>query len=56
MFTWSDWFNNRDEKAKAELSGAIQSNPEVKKAALTVIEDLFPKKSKDIRIWVKKQN
>ena len=30
-------------------------NPEVKKAALTVIEDLFPKKSKDIRIWVKKQ-
>ena len=31
-------------------------NPDVKKAALTVIKDLFPKKSKDIMNWVKKQN
>jgi hypothetical protein len=30
-------------------------NPEVKKAALTVISYLFPKKSKDIRNWVKKE-
>jgi hypothetical protein len=30
-------------------------NPKTKKAALTVISDLFPKKSKDIRNWVKKK-
>ena len=30
-------------------------NPDVKEAALTVIEDLFPKKSKDIRNWIKKE-
>ena len=30
-------------------------NPEVKKAALTVIRDLFPKKSKTISNWVKKK-
>ena len=30
-------------------------NPEIKKTALTVIKDLFPKKSKDIRDWVKKK-
>ncbi|MHA2038446.1 MAG: AN1-type zinc finger domain-containing protein [Promethearchaeota archaeon] len=37
------------------LEGCILSeeNPEVKKTALTVIKDLFPKKSKDIRNWVK---
>jgi len=29
-------------------------NPDVKKAALTVIENLFPKKSKDIKNWVAK--
>jgi hypothetical protein len=29
-------------------------NPEVKEAALTVIKDLFPKKSKDILNWIKK--
>jgi hypothetical protein len=29
-------------------------NLEVKKAALTVIKDLFPKKSKDIKSWVNK--
>jgi hypothetical protein len=36
------------------LEGCILSdeNPEVKKTALTVIKDLFPKKSKDIRNWV----
>ncbi len=28
-------------------------NPEVKETALTIIKDLFPKKSKDIRNWVK---
>jgi hypothetical protein len=31
-------------------------NPDIKKAALTVITDLFPKKSEDIRNWAGKHN
>jgi hypothetical protein len=31
-------------------------NPDVKNAALAVIKDLFPKKSKDIRNWAEKQS
>ncbi len=47
----------RNKKIFNILESCILSdeNPDVKNAALTVIEDLFPKISKDIRNWVTKQ-
>jgi hypothetical protein len=46
----------RNEKVFNILENCILSDDikEIKKAALRVIEELFPKKSKDLRNWVKK--